>query len=289
MAIKVFSADLNGGDAVTAKNDLIFRIYGATDGYTTPIHTSGSHTSDADVTVTVDSVVIENVDVGSEITFKIASVDEAGNEAPLSNLYNTVPFAYRRYFFNGGLTDDSGTYNATINGTVTAAADRNSVAAQAYLIAAGATNYIDIGSIPSSPDGLTIAFWLQDVPTDIACDYIACVETTGIYIGNKAVSPFTGNITLNAAGMGGVPIIDSGVKSDGNHFIVLTIDPSGNAKLYVDNMLTPKGSANIGASVISGNYRLNSLTSNGGLKFDNLYLYKGVLGVTQREGLKTLD
>lgn len=84
MAIKTFTADLNGGDAVTADNDLIFKIYGATDGYVTAIHTSGSHTSDSDVTVTGDSVSIANVDVGAETTFKITSIDEAANESTQS-------------------------------------------------------------------------------------------------------------------------------------------------------------------------------------------------------------
>ena len=67
------------GDDSTALNDLIFKIYnGATDAL---IHTTGSHTTDADVTVTGTTVVITNVDVGAlgaGDTVKIAATDDDG-------------------------------------------------------------------------------------------------------------------------------------------------------------------------------------------------------------------
>ena len=94
MAIKIFTANLNGGDAITADNDLIFKIYGLADSYTTPIHTSGSHTSDADVTVTGDVVVIENVEVGAETDFKISAIDEASNESILSDAFSGTVVTY---------------------------------------------------------------------------------------------------------------------------------------------------------------------------------------------------
>lgn len=90
MAVKIFNCNLNGGDAVTANEDLTYRIYGSTDSYTTPIATKGSHNSDADVVVTGDVVVLSNVNVGVETSFKIASVDEVGNESALSDAYVEV-------------------------------------------------------------------------------------------------------------------------------------------------------------------------------------------------------
>lgn len=89
MAVKVFNCNLNGGDAITAKEDLTYRIYGSADNFTTPIATAGSHNSDANVTVTGDVVVIQNVNVGSEQGFKISALDAGGNESPLSDVFST--------------------------------------------------------------------------------------------------------------------------------------------------------------------------------------------------------
>lgn len=90
MATASITATLNGGDLVTPKNDLIYKIYGSADGYTTPIKTTGSHTSDADVTVTGDSVTINNVNIGAETLFKITALDAASNESVKSDAYDTV-------------------------------------------------------------------------------------------------------------------------------------------------------------------------------------------------------
>lgn len=95
MAVKIFNCNLNGGDAVTADNDLTYRIYGSTDSYTTPIATKGSHNSDSDVTVTGDVVVLNNVNVGSETSFKISSVDENGNESVLSDAFTALAYGIR--------------------------------------------------------------------------------------------------------------------------------------------------------------------------------------------------
>lgn len=84
MAIIELSCNLNGGDAVTANENLTFKLYGSADSYITPIATFGSHLTDANVTVSGDTVVITNIDVGSETLFKISSLDEAGNESALS-------------------------------------------------------------------------------------------------------------------------------------------------------------------------------------------------------------
>lgn len=84
MAIKQFLADIGAGDETTADIDLIFKIYGSADSYVTPIITTGSHASDANVGLSGSTVTISNVEVGSETTFKISSVDEAANESILS-------------------------------------------------------------------------------------------------------------------------------------------------------------------------------------------------------------
>ena len=84
MAVRTFLVNLNGGDLVTSNNDLIFKIYGSADSYTTAIVTTGSHTTDANVTVSGSSVTIIK-ECGSETLFKISAQDEAGNESVLSN------------------------------------------------------------------------------------------------------------------------------------------------------------------------------------------------------------
>lgn len=88
MATGTITANLNGGDSVTADDNLVFNIYGSTDGYTTPIHTTGAASVDDDVTIVDDVVTIENVDVGVETDFKISSVDQAVNESELSDAYS---------------------------------------------------------------------------------------------------------------------------------------------------------------------------------------------------------
>jgi len=84
MVLKII-ANLNGGDLVTPDNKLTYRIYGSADNYASPIATLGSALNDAKVSVTAGIVTIENVDIGTEDVFKIYSVDEAGNEAILSD------------------------------------------------------------------------------------------------------------------------------------------------------------------------------------------------------------
>lgn len=111
MATASITATLNGGDLVTPKNDLIFKIYGSTDGYTTPIKTTGSHTSDADVTVTGDSVTINNVNVGAETLFKITALDAAANESIKSDAYDTATPEIN-YTFDG-TTIDTGEWTVT--------------------------------------------------------------------------------------------------------------------------------------------------------------------------------
>lgn len=109
MATASITATLNGGDAVTADNDLIFKIYGSADGYTTPIKTTGSHTSDADVTVTGDSVTINNVNVGAETLFKITALDAAANESVKSDAYDATPAGseFPNFTFDGVVIDSS--------------------------------------------------------------------------------------------------------------------------------------------------------------------------------------
>ncbi len=85
MAVYTIVADLNGGDAVTAENDRIVKIYDASDD--SLIETTGSHTTDGDVTVSGDSVTITNV-TSTATSFKISAVDGAANESVLSDAYS---------------------------------------------------------------------------------------------------------------------------------------------------------------------------------------------------------
>lgn len=88
MILKII-ANLEGGDLVTPDNELTYKIYGSSDNYASPIATLGSAINDSKVSVANGIVTIENVDVGSEDIFKISSVDEAGNEAELSDAVST--------------------------------------------------------------------------------------------------------------------------------------------------------------------------------------------------------
>ena len=75
--IKITATGL--ADDATALNDLTYKIYnGATDAF---IVAKGSHTSDADVTVTGTTVVINNVNIGAlgiGDTVKVTAVDDDG-------------------------------------------------------------------------------------------------------------------------------------------------------------------------------------------------------------------
>lgn len=82
MANYTITASLNGGDAVTSNNNLIFKIYDGSDD--SLIDTTGSHVTDSDVTVSGDTVTITNV-LSTATSFKISAVDEAGNEGALSD------------------------------------------------------------------------------------------------------------------------------------------------------------------------------------------------------------
>ena len=110
MAVYTIVADLNGGDAVTADNDLIFKIYDGSDD--SLIDTTGSHTTDSDVTVSGDSVTITNV-TSSATSFKISAVDEAANESVLSDAFSVLSFTLTNMTENSGVeyqVDDTFSY-----------------------------------------------------------------------------------------------------------------------------------------------------------------------------------
>lgn len=82
-------ADINGGDAVTSKENLFFRVYNGN----TLIHTTGQVNADGDVSYDTaagkeDEVIINNIPSSPSTTYNIsvAAVDEAGNEATKSNV-----------------------------------------------------------------------------------------------------------------------------------------------------------------------------------------------------------
>lgn len=87
MALATFTYNLNGGDAVSEDTALIFKIYGSADNYTNPITITGNSVNDANVSITSGVATISGIDVGSETSFKISSVDEVGNEGALSDSY----------------------------------------------------------------------------------------------------------------------------------------------------------------------------------------------------------
>lgn len=88
MDLKTFVANIGGGDALTPDNDLYYRIYGSVDNYTTPISTTGSHVTDANVVIANGIVTIAGIEVGSSTSYKIVSVNQQGFEAPLSDIFS---------------------------------------------------------------------------------------------------------------------------------------------------------------------------------------------------------
>ena len=117
MVLKII-ANLNGGDLVTLDNELTYKIYGSADNYASPIATLGSAINDSKVSVANGIVTIDNVNVGTEDVFKISSVDEAGNEAELSDaIYNIDPQAQAqitRIQNAGGTIEDANIIDADI-------------------------------------------------------------------------------------------------------------------------------------------------------------------------------
>lgn len=231
MAIKTFTADLNGGDAITADNDLIYKIYGSTDGYVTAIHSSGSHNTDANVTVTAGVVVVSNVDVGAETLFKISSIDEAANESILSPEFSTANYGVKCVkansqciviagatkalqlgeFVEFEITDRipaeennylfSNTIGSTTNGfwaiKITSASSIN-LRAYDSIGAKTSTNYAllagnNIIKTRITADGLGMEFWLNGVlKTTLSLDTFAYSATT-----NKVFSAFNTSGALN--------------------------------------------------------------------------------------------
>lgn len=86
MATFTLSADIITGDETTSAENLIYKIYNAEVLYLT----TGSHTSDANVTLVGTTVTITNVpqETGILYRFTITSVDESKNESIKSNVIN---------------------------------------------------------------------------------------------------------------------------------------------------------------------------------------------------------
>lgn len=93
-------------DNVTTDVNLTYKVYNDTDSYATA-EAFGSHVTDADVTVAAGVVTITNVVEPVGVTdYKISSVDEAGNEAVLSNSLGGSIILYEETF-NGTTIDAS--------------------------------------------------------------------------------------------------------------------------------------------------------------------------------------
>ena len=98
MARKKVTADLNGGDAVTAMGDLVFQLHDAdnsdaiiaTANYAAIGSVNSNGTDGANITYTLNPVgggggngqiILDGVDLGTVENVKIRSKDEAGNES----------------------------------------------------------------------------------------------------------------------------------------------------------------------------------------------------------------
>jgi len=86
MATFTLSVDIATGDETTTNANLIYKIYNGSTLYAT----TGSATSDANVSILGTTVTIINVarDDDTAYSFTITSVDEANNESVKSNIIN---------------------------------------------------------------------------------------------------------------------------------------------------------------------------------------------------------
>lgn len=109
MSLKTFVANIGAGDALTPYNDLFYRIYGSADNYTTPISTTGSHVTDANVVVANGIVTIAGIEVGSNNSFKIVSVNQQAFEAPLSDVFVSSIIIFEDDF--AGVSIDTAKWN----------------------------------------------------------------------------------------------------------------------------------------------------------------------------------
>lgn len=94
-------ANIAAGDETTAPENLIFKIYNNGVLY----YTTGSSSSDADVSILGSVVTIINVPITGfeEFTLTIAQVDEANNESIASNeKYISVISFYEEGFYAPG-------------------------------------------------------------------------------------------------------------------------------------------------------------------------------------------
>ena len=81
---KIF-ANINGGSSYNSNNKLIFKIYGVKNNLAYLIKKTKNVLVDNDVNINDEDLEIENINVGIYSEFRISTVDEWGNESPLSN------------------------------------------------------------------------------------------------------------------------------------------------------------------------------------------------------------
>lgn len=93
MALRKITADLNGGDAVTANGDLVFQVHDSSDDSIIATanyaelgseNTPGTDTN-VNISITGDVVILDGVDIGTVTAIKIRCKDESGNESILSS------------------------------------------------------------------------------------------------------------------------------------------------------------------------------------------------------------
>lgn len=128
MARKKITADLNGGDAITAMGDLLFQVHDASDdsiiataNYAAigSVNTPGSDSSNIGYTLDINGgagaggqIILDGIDVGAVTSVKIRAKDESGNESVLSNSFSTTLFLFKDEFI--GLTLDVAKWNKII-------------------------------------------------------------------------------------------------------------------------------------------------------------------------------
>ena len=86
--MSTITINLNGGDETTTDDNLIYKVYGGVDSFTTPIQTYGSANTDADVSVSSGVATLLNANLDGESQIKVTTTDQAGNESLLSDVYN---------------------------------------------------------------------------------------------------------------------------------------------------------------------------------------------------------
>lgn len=195
--IKITATGL--ADDNTALNDLTYKIYnGSTDAL---IGSVGSHTSDANVTVTGTTVVIDNFNAGAlgvGDTVKVTAVDGSSLESTLSNAFTITAGDVTAPLYTSSVVEDASpstltmTYNETLDsGSVPAVGD--------FAVNDGASNTVTNVAINGATVVLTLTNAIENGDT-VTVSYTKGSNPIQDSNSNESVNLTTESVTNNVVG-----------------------------------------------------------------------------------------